>query len=254
MAVAPLAGKVAIVTGAARGQGEAEARQFVDDGARVVLTDVLRAEVDAVADDLGDAAISVHHDVTSEAEWDAVVAAALSSFGGVDVLVNNAAIHWVRALTQESRADFERMLAVNLVGPFLGMRRVVEPMRAGGGGSIVNVSSYAGLHGIPGHTSYGAAKWALRGITKTAAIELGPAGIRVNSIHPGPIRTDMLPVPEPDRTEHFADVPLQRVGETDEVARLVAFLASDASSYLTGAEIAIDGGMDAGRAPLRPAR
>ncbi len=118
----------------------------------------------------------------------------------------------------------------------------------------MNVSSYAGLHGIPGHTSYGAAKWGLRGITKTAAIELGSSAIRVNSIHPGPIRTDMLPVPDPDRTEHFADVPLRRVGEIDEVARLVAFLASDASSYLTGAEIAIDGGMDAGRAPLRPAR
>src|SRR5262245_4174086 len=227
MAVAPLDGKVAIVTGAARGQGEAEARLFVESGAQVVLTDVLRAEGDAVAGELGDAAIGVHHDVTNEAEWDAVIAAAESSFGGVDVLVNNAAIHWVRPLEQESRADFERMLAVDLVGPFLGMQRVIEPMRERGGGSIVNVSSYAGLRGIPGHTAYGAAKWGLRGITKTAAIELGSAGIRVNSIHPGPIRTDMLPVRDADDSRHFADVPLQRVGEIDEVARLVAFLASD---------------------------
>lgn len=244
-----LEGKVAIITGAARGQGAIEARMFAERGARVVLTDVLADDVKGVAADIGDAAVAESHDVSNEDDWARVVARAVEAFGGVDVLVNNAGIHWIRPLVDEQRADLDRILSVNLVGPFVGMQAVVEPMRAGGGGSIVNVSSYAGLRGAYGHSAYGASKWGLRGLTKTAAVELGPLGIRVNSVHPGPIDTDMLPVPRAELEKRFGEVPLQRVGEPSEVAELVAFLASDAAAYLTGAEIAIDGGMDAGRIP-----
>ena len=244
-----LDGKIAIVTGAARGQGEAEARLFVAEGARVVVTDVLADELLAVVADLGAAAVAVEHDVVDEAAWDRVVAAALEAFGGVDVLINNAAIHWIRPLLDENAGDVRRILDVNLIGPLLGMQRVAEPMRARGGGSIVNVSSYAGLAGIYGHTAYGASKWALRGVTKTAALELGPLGIRVNSIHPGPIETAMLPAGRGDAAARYLEVPMGRVGQAPEVAELVAFLASDAASYLTGSEVAVDGGMAAGRLP-----
>jgi 3alpha(or 20beta)-hydroxysteroid dehydrogenase len=249
--VGQLDGKVAIITGAARGQGAIEAQLFTERGARVVVTDVLADDVKGVAAAIGDAAVAEAHDVQNEDDWERVVARALDAFGGVDVLVNNAAIHWIRPLTDESRADLDRMLAVNLVGPFVGIQSVVEPMRARGGGSIVNVSSYAGLRGAYGHSAYGASKWGLRGLTKTAAVELGPLGIRVNSVHPGPIDTDMLPVPRAELEQRFGDVPLQRVGEPSEVAEVVAFLASDASSYLSGSEIAVDGGLDAGRVPKR---
>jgi 3alpha(or 20beta)-hydroxysteroid dehydrogenase len=248
-AVGELDGKVAIITGAARGQGATEAHLFAARGARVVVTDVLADEVKGVAADIGDAAVAEPHDVTNEDDWARVVARAVDVFGGLDVLVNNAGIHWIRPITEESRADLDRMLSINLVGPFVGIQAVVEPMRARGGGSIVNVSSYAGLRGAYGHGAYGASKWGLRGLTKTAAVELGPLGIRVNSVHPGPIVTDMLPVPRSELAGRFGDVPLQRAGEAGEVAELVAFLASDASSYLSGSEIAIDGGLDAGRVP-----
>ena len=187
--------KVAVITGAARGQGEAEARLFVAEGAKVVLTDVLTAEVEAVAADLGDAAVAVTHDVSDVAAWAEVVATAVEHFAGIDVLVNNAGIHWIRALVDEDPVALERLLRVNLVGPYVGMQAVVPSMEARGGGSIVNISSFAGLSGAWGHSAYGASKWGLRGITKTAAIELGPLGIRVNSVHPGPIDTAMLPVP-----------------------------------------------------------
>ena len=242
-----LEGKVAIVTGAARGQGEAEARLFAAEGAQVVLADVLTAEVEAVATDLGDAAIALTHDVSDVEAWSTVVATTVEHFGGLDVLVNNAGIHWIRALVDEDPAALERLLRVNLVGPFVGMQAVVEPMRARGGGSIVNISSFAGLSGAWGHSAYGASKWGLRGITKTAAIELGPLGIRVNSVHPGPIDTAMLPVPAD--APMFTAYPLGRAGTADEVAEAVLFLASDASSYLTGAELAVDGGLAAGTLP-----
>ncbi len=242
-----LEGKVAIVTGAARGQGEAEARLFAAEGAKVVLTDVLPAEVEAVAADLGDAAVALTHDVSDVAGWAKVVTTAVDRFGRLDVLVNNAAIHWIRALVDEDPAALEHLLRVNLIGPYVGMQAVVEPMRARGGGSIVNISSFAGLSGAWGHSAYGASKWALRGITKTAAIELGPLGIRVNSVHPGPIDTAMLPVPAD--APMFTAYPLGRAGTAEEVAEAVLFLASDASSYLTGAELAVDGGLAAGTVP-----
>ena len=239
-----LDGKVAVITGAARGQGAAEARRFVEEGARVVLTDVLVDDLVATATGLGDRARWVEHDVTDEAGWAAVVDLAVDSFGGVDVLVNNAGVHHVRPIEEETVEGFERVLAVNLIGTFLGIRTVTPAMRARGGGSIVNVSSLAGLQGLPGHGAYGASKWGVRGLTKTAAVELGPSGIRVNAVHPGPIDTPMLPAGSSGR---MADLPLGRVGTAEEVAEVVAFLASDAASYVTGAEVSVDGGLHAGR-------
>jgi 3alpha(or 20beta)-hydroxysteroid dehydrogenase len=242
-----LDGKVAIITGAARGQGEAEARLFVAEGAKVVATDVLAHEVRAVAADLGGSAVALTHDVTSRDAWDEAVRAAVEQFGGLDVLVNNAGIHWIKPLVDEDPADLERLMRVNLVGPFIGTQAVVAAMEARGGGSIVNISSLAGLQGAWGHSAYGASKWALRGLTKTTAIELGPLGIRANSVHPGPIDTPMLPTAAD--SPMFATYPLGRVGTADEVAEVVCFLASDASSYLTGAELSVDGGLAAGMVP-----
>jgi 3alpha(or 20beta)-hydroxysteroid dehydrogenase len=238
-----LAGKVAIVTGAARGQGAAEARRIVEEGGRVVLTDVLVDDGEATAAALGERATFVRHDVADEDAWVAVVAHASSTFGGVDVLVNNAGIHHVRAIEDETLDGLRRLLDVNLIGTFLGIRSVIAPMRERGGGSIVNISSLAGLEGVRGHGAYGATKWGVRGLTKTAAIELGPSGIRVNSIHPGVIDTPMLP---PGASAAAADIPVQRIGAPTDVAELVVYLASDESSFVNGAEIAIDGGSGAG--------
>jgi 3alpha(or 20beta)-hydroxysteroid dehydrogenase len=192
--------------------------------------------------------------VTRPEEWTAVVDAAVEAFGGVDVLVNNAGIHWIRLLVDEDPAELERLLRVNLVGPYLGMQAVVPAMTERGAGSIVNISSVAGLQGAWGHSAYGASKWGLRGLTKTAAIELGQHGIRVNSVHPGPIDTAMLPVP-PD-APMFASQAIARAGTVDEVAEAVLYLASDAAAYVTGAEIAVDGGLVAGPLPNmgRPAK
>jgi 3alpha(or 20beta)-hydroxysteroid dehydrogenase len=250
-----LAGKVAIITGAARGQGAAEGRRFAEEGAKVVLTDVLDTDTKAVAQEIGDTggaggqALAIAHDVTSEADWAKVVATATETFGGVDILVNNAAIYWTRPLVDESVADFERLLRVNLIGALLGLQAVVPAMKARGGGSIVNISSRAGASGMFGHGAYGMSKWGLRGMTQTAAIELGPFGIRVNAVLPGSIDTAMLPVAKEDFGERFSDLPLGRVGTAEEVAQAVLFLASDESSYLTGSELRVDGGLAAGRRP-----
>ncbi|MEV0323785.1 glucose 1-dehydrogenase [Streptomyces sp. NPDC050658] len=242
-----LTGKVALVTGAARGMGEAEARLFAELGAKVVLTDVLEAEGAATAASIGEAARFVRHDVSDEQSWEAAVAAAVDGFGRLDVLVNNAAVYSTSPIVDEDPARLDTLLRVNLVGPFLGIRAAARAMAANGGGSIVNISSQAGLQGIWGHGAYGAAKWGLRGLTKTAALELGGDGIRVNSVHPGAISTAMTV--HLGTKEHPA-APLGRVGEPEEVARLVAFLASDESSYLSGAELAVDGGASAGRMPV----
>ena len=242
-----LTGKVAIITGAAKGQGEAEARLFAGEGASVVLTDVLEQRGRAVADELGAAAVFIRHDVSSRDDWDAAVTTALDAFGRVDVLINNAAIHWLRSIEDETLEDFQRLIAINLAGTFLGIKAVIAPMRAAGGGSIVNISSAAGMVGYAWHGAYASAKWGVRGLTKVAAIELGPHGIRVNSVHPGPINTDMLPA---DRAglgdRRFAHIPLRRCGEPSEVAELALFLASDASSYISGGEFTVDGGSLAG--------
>jgi 3alpha(or 20beta)-hydroxysteroid dehydrogenase len=192
--------------------------------------------------------------VTDADAWADVVVAAVENFGGIDVLVNNAGIHRIKLLVDEDPADVEALLRVNLVGPFVGMQAVTPVMEARGGGSIVNISSVAGLQGAWGHSAYGASKWGLRGLTKTAAIELGQLGIRVNSVHPGPIDTAMLPVSPTDRM--FESQAIPRAGTVDEVAEAVLYLASDAAQYVTGAEIAVDGGLVAGPLPKfgRPAK
>ncbi|MEV5833206.1 glucose 1-dehydrogenase [Nocardia sp. NPDC052112] len=242
-----LTGKVALITGAARGQGEQEARLFAAAGAHVVLTDVLESEGEAVAESIGASARFVRHDVASATDWAAAVETAITEFGGVDVLVNNAAIYTAKPLVETSAAELERILRINLIGSFLGIQAVVDPMRAAGG-SIVNISSQAGLQGLMGHSAYGASKWALRGLTKTAALELGPLGIRVNSVHPGPIATPMIGhLGLSTGPGSFPALPLGRVGLPVEVADLVAFLASDVATFITGAELAIDGGLSAGQ-------
>ena len=232
-----LAGKVAIVTGAARGQGEAEARLLVELGARVVVSDVLDAEGAAVAASLGERAAFVHHDVGDAESWRRVLDATVDGFGPPDVLVNNAAIlgSLDGVLGTEPEAFLE-VVRVNQLGCFLGMRAVAPHLRPGS--SIVNVSSIGGLVGVSGAIAYSSTKWAVRGLTKSAAIELGPRGVRVNAVLPGPIDTAMLG----GGHERWDHLPAGRVGQPSEVANAVAFLASSASSYCTGTEIVVDGG------------
>jgi 3alpha(or 20beta)-hydroxysteroid dehydrogenase len=236
-----LDGKVALITGGARGQGAAEARLFVKEGAKVLITDVLDAEGEVLAKELGEAARYRHHDVTSENDWAGAIGEAVDTFGKLDVLINNAAIHHTTPIEHETLEIFERTVRVNLVGTFLGIKAAIAPMRAAGGGAIVNISSMAGIKGYPHHGAYGASKWGVRGLTRTAAAELGKDGIRVNSVHPGPIKTAMLPE-SPEGDARFSYLPLGRPGEAEEVANLVLFLACDESSFITGTEHIIDGG------------
>jgi 3alpha(or 20beta)-hydroxysteroid dehydrogenase len=234
--------RVVLISGGARGQGAAEARLLVAEGARVVIGDVLEAEGRRLAEELGPAATFLRQDVTEEADWARAVAAA-EALGGLHGMVNNAGIYIPRPLMETDAALFERHMRVNQLGCFLGMKAVVPAMERAGGGSIVNISSTAGLRGSPGALAYSATKWALRGITKAAAIDLAPRGIRVNSVHPGPIDTDMVKVwSNEQRAARIGQIPMGRMGTVEEVARLVLFLLSDDSAYMTGAELAIDGG------------
>jgi len=238
-----LAGKVAVITGAARGQGAAEARLFVAEGARVMLSDV-NTEGASVAKELADAARFAVHDVADENSWSSVVAETLRVFGGIDILVNNAGIYQPASLLQTDRTLWDLHYRVNQLGVFLGMRAVAEVMGVHGGGSIVNVSSNAGLKNIGGMFAYATSKWAVRGMSKLAATELAPLKIRVNSIHPGIIDTPMLGANSAEQLRAFESlIPMGRMGSPEEVANLVLFLASDASSYTTGAEITVDGGI-----------
>lgn len=241
-------GKVVIVTGAARGQGEVEARRFAEEGATVVLGDVLDDEGRAVAADIGDAATYVHLDVSREADWADAVATA-EALGPYQVLVNNAGIIRPAAIEDTTLDDYLAVIGVNQVGCFLGMRHALAPMREHGGGAIVNISSIDGMKGANGLVSYNASKWAVRGMTKTAAMEFGRFGIRVNSVHPGGVNTVMG---NPTGDPAIEKLPYQfqaiaRIGESSEIAEAVLFLASDAASYITGAELVVDGGWMAGR-------
>ena len=238
--------KVCLITGAARGQGAVEARLFAAEGGTVWLTDVRDAEGRAVAEEIGGEYRRL--DVRDAVAWDALVAEILDAAGRIDVLVNNAGIFRPNRLIETEPGEFETTMAVNCTGAFLGMRAVAPAMSEAGRGSIVNISSIAGLRGVRSAFAYSASKWAVRGMTRSAALELGRSGVRVNSIHPGMIETEMLRelAGYSEDGRMVRAVPLGRVGESEEVARLALFLASDESSYSTGGEFIADGGLTAG--------
>lgn len=237
-------GLTAIVTGAAGAMGEQEARMFAERGANVVLTDVRADEGTAIADDIGKSAVFVPHDVSSESGWNTVIETALSAFGSVNVLVNNAAISKAIKLIDTDVDTFDLFYRINQLGVYLGMKSVVEPMKAVGGGSIINISSVAGLRGASTLFAYSASKWAVRGMTQSAALELARFKIRVNAVFPGVIDTPMnAPNPPGMNDVLVKTTPLRRMGESREVAEAVLFLAPPEASFATGAELAIDGGM-----------
>ena len=246
-----LRGKVALITGAARGMGAAEARLFAREGAKVGLTDVLEDEgrfVETEIVEAGGEGMFLRLDVTSAEEWGSVVDRVVDRFDRLDILVNNAGIYHYATLDQESEEDWDRVMDVNAKGVFLGMRAVLGVMRRGGGGSIVNISSTAGLVGSPRSTAYNASKGAVRLLTKSAAVQYAKEGIRVNSVHPGLTITGMTPFafPNPGQLEsHIPRVPLGRSAQPEEIAYGALFLASDESSYMTGSELVIDGGWTA---------
>jgi 3alpha(or 20beta)-hydroxysteroid dehydrogenase len=244
-----LDGKVVLVTGAARGIGAAIAQRFAKEGADLLLTDNDEAGARQVAADIGNGSGAHGHDVTSETEWEAVAAWALEAHGRVDVLVNNAGVFLLARLEETTLEDFRRVQDVNQVGVFLGMRTLAPAMAARGSGSIINVSSVSGLMGTPYLTAYVAGKWAVRGMTKAVAKELAASGVRVNSLHPGQIDTDMH-ARQRERTPELVDrlvagIPMRRIGEAEEVAEAALFLASDESRYVTGSELAVDGAVSA---------
>ena len=246
-----LDGKVALITGAARGQGAAEARLFAREGAKVVLADVLDPDGIAVAAEiaeLGGEALYVHLDVSSEDDWRQAVATTVSSYGKLDVLVNNAAIWRGGHVADTSSEQWDQVLDINAKGVFLGTKLAIGEMRKAGGGSIVNISSTAGLVGSRTSTAYSASKGAVRLFTKATAVQYGAEGIRANSIHPGPIDTAMGDQVWPDagsREEAIERTVLKRIGTPEDIANGALFLASDESSFMTGTELVIDGGLTA---------
>ncbi len=249
-----LDGKVAIITGGARGQGEAEVRLFAAEGAKVVFGDVLHDLGEEVAADVGSDVHYLPLDVTDPEAWQAAVAETVDRYGAPDALVNNAGVlRFGVSMVDTSLDDYMQVININQVGVFLGMKYTVPAMIEAGGGSIVNISSTNGMAGYGGTVAYTASKFAVRGMTKNAALELGRHGIRVNSIHPGGVDTPMTApetlgdtITEQDQAASYAMVPLGRPAQPIEIARLAAYLASDDSSYSTGAEFIADGGMLAG--------
>jgi len=248
-----LDGKVALITGGARGMGKAHARHFVAEGAKVVLGDLLDDKGKALAAELGDDNCRyLHQDVTSEADWATAVQTTIDAFGTLNVLINNAGILMNKKIAEMSLAEFRKVLDVNLIGGWLGVKNVIDPMTAAGGGSIINISSVEGFTGAAGMSAYSASKFGVRGVTRSAAQELGKLGIRVNSVHPGGIMTTMTAT----AFESFTDIsdgegfmrslPISRFAKSSEVSHLVVYLASDESSYCTGSEFVVDGGMLSG--------
>ncbi len=241
-----LAGKVAIISGAASGMGAATARMFAREGAKVVIADVLEHEGRQLASAIGDSARFEKLDVTSEANWAAVVAATVKAFGKLDVLVNNAGISGSAEQDFYSTEAWHRIMGINATGVFFGIKHAVPAMRAAGGGSIVNLSSIAGIIGSEHvHMAYNASKAAVRLMTKSVAVQHAKDGIRANSVHPGimpAMRTSGRTADPAIRAERMKVIPMRRPGEVDEVAYAVLFLASDESSYITGSEIHVDGG------------
>ncbi len=246
-----LDGKVALISGGARGMGATEAKLFASEGAKVVIGDVLEEEgrqTEAQIAEAGGEALFVPLDVTDENDWNRAVSAAVERFGKLDILVNNAGIWNGDSVESESEQNWDRVMDINAKGVFLGTKAAIPAMREAGGGSIVNISSVAGIIGSRGATSYNASKGAVRILTKSTAVQCAAEGIRCNSVHPGPIQTDMLDMVYPDeetRQARQSAVPLGRTGEMADVAYGVLFLASDEASYMTGSELVIDGGVTA---------
>lgn len=237
-----LDGKVAIVTGAAMGMGAADAKILAHEGATVIVADINEKEGTAVAKTTGG---SYHHlDVTDEGNWSALVSSVIADHGNIDILINNAGVLAITPLVASTLEEWNRVLAINLTGTFLGIRAVAESMKAAGGGVIVNISSTAGLTAYSGMSAYVASKWGVRGLTKAAALELGHDNIRVVSVHPGGIRTPMTAGME--NGEMFASQPIPRIGEPEEVAKMVLYLVADAT-FSTGTEFVIDGGVTVGQ-------
>jgi 3alpha(or 20beta)-hydroxysteroid dehydrogenase len=246
-----LDGRVAIVTGAARGQGEAISRLFVSEGAKVVLCDVLTEEGEKLAAELGDAARFLWMDVTEPNAWQGAVDFTVSEFGKLDALANNAGIVHMASIADTGLDDYRRVVEVNQIGVFLGIKTAAPAIAASGGGTIVNSASVNAFVGVAGTIAYAASKWAVRGMSRTAALELGQHGIRVNLVAPGSVETPMIApngVAAMDASAHaaFERLPLARIGQPSEIAAAVLFLTSDESSYCTGAEFVVDGGSLAG--------
>lgn len=238
-----VSGKVALVTGGARGLGESAVRLLVAEGAKVVITDILDAEGEALATELEDAVIYRHQDVTDRDVWQEIITTTKETFGGLDILVNNAGIADFGTIEGFTYEQWDRIININVNGVFNGMKAALPLLRESTkNASIINLSSTAGLQGYPGLSGYVASKWAVRGMTKAAAVELGPENIRVNSIHPGSIATPMTAGLETPQTH----VALKRIGQPNEIGNLVVFLASDESTFCTGAEFVADGGELAG--------
>ncbi len=244
-----LDGKVALISGGSKGQGAAEAKLFAQEGAKVVLADILDDEgkkIEAEINETGGEAMYLHLDVTSEADWAAAVRAAVDSYGKLDILVNNAGILLRKGVEETSAEEWDRIQDVNSKGVFLGVKAAIPAMREAGGGSIVNISSIAGLRGSTS-TAYGASKGLVRLLTKSTAVQYGPEGIRCNSVHPGIIETDMTEemLDSAGREQWLTRTPLRIIANAHDVALGVLYLASDESRYVTGSELVIDGGITA---------
>jgi 3alpha(or 20beta)-hydroxysteroid dehydrogenase len=240
-----LTDKVAIITGGARGMGAAHARLFINEGAKVIIADILEQEGQALAKELGENATFIKLDVTKATNWEEVISTAEKTFGPVNILVNNAGITMNKSIEETSEEEYRRIIDINQVSVFLGIKAVIPSMKKANGGSIVNISSINGLVG--GAVGYTDSKFAVRGLTKAAALGLSHYGIRVNSVHPGVIETPMIKQEDSkDAIEEFAKyIPVKRVAKPEEVSNMVLYLASDDSSYSTGSEFVVDGGITA---------